>query len=315
MQDADLLLVQMLLLNHRPLITGAARYAAESILTRLSECAQLRGQVDQYLDTPPVAVEHVKTVHVLQGECAIVETFQEPTPVCICSTGATTCCIVAFNCRLSGRCGIIHYDQPRAEQARCLAPLLQGMVEPDLYIVGGFTEATGCGVKVANSLLSSLEDTDLPVHIRLACVGPLNTTADGEPRCCSLALKAEKGQVCVSSCLDQVDKGPQAVQRLARLWMRSAPQVEEVYDTFKQTLKVTGLGLALTQQQAHTYNALLRVPDAQFLSFVSTSPQHESALFVPGDILFGRECGTFVLPLLTYHQRCLQRHGQCSNGC
>ncbi|KAL0045281.1 hypothetical protein WJX82_002604 [Trebouxia sp. C0006] len=78
-----------------------------------------------------------------------------------------------------------------------------------------------------------------------------------------------------------IDKGPQAVQRLARLWTRSAPDCQNIYDTTAQTFRVPNLSRQLSRQQVQTFRALLDLPDDHFLSFVSTSPDHEADAFIP----------------------------------
>jgi hypothetical protein len=275
----------MLLLDGQPLIRDAACHAATSIISCLTEIASVRSQVEQFLNAGPPALAQFKTVHVLQGEYAVMDTAQEPQSICLCSSEATTCCILALSCQSSGRVGMVHFDQSGKEQAKCLAPLLHGMLEPELYIVGGFTEATECGHRIADTLLSSLEDTDLPVHVRLACIGQLNTTITGAPRCCSLALN--RTNVGMSARVgDGIDKGPQAVQRLARVWTRSAADCQNIYDTTRQTLRVPNFSKHLSRQQVQTFRALLELPDDHFLSFVSTSPEHEADAFVPGDNWF-----------------------------
>ncbi|KAL0039899.1 hypothetical protein WJX77_011176 [Trebouxia sp. C0004] len=81
---------------------------------------------------------------------------------------------------------------------------------------------------------------------------------------------------------DGIDKGPQVVQRLARLWTRSAPDFQNIYDTTAQTLKVPNFNKHLSRQQVQTFRTLLDLPEDHFLSFVSTSPEHETDAFVPG---------------------------------
>ena len=273
----------MLLVDGQPLIRDAACHAAKSIISRLAEIASVRSQVEQFLTAGPPALARIKTVHVLQGEYAVMDTAHESQSICLCSSEATTCCILALSCQSSGRVGMVHFDQPGKDQATCLAPLLHGMLEPELYIVGGFTEATECGHRTADTLLSSLEDTDLPVHICLACIGQPNTTVTGAPRCCSLALNRTNSGMSAAPVGAGIDKGPQAVQRLARLWTRSAPDCQNIYDTTAQTFRVPNLSRQLSRQQVQTFRALLDLPDDHFLSFVSTSPDHEADAFIPGD--------------------------------
>lgn len=278
----------MLLLDGQPLIRDAACHAATSIISCLTEIASVRSQVEQFLNAGPPALAQFKTVHVLQGEYAVMDTAQEPQSICLCSSEATTCCILALSCQSSGRVGMVHFDQSGKEQAKCLAPLLHGMLEPELYIVGGFTEATECGHRIADTLLSSLEDTDLPIHVRLACTGQFNTTLTGAPRCCSLALNRTNVGMSAARVGDGIDKGPQAVQRLARVWTRSAADCQNIYDTTRQTLRVPNFSKHLSRQQVQTFRALLELPDDHFLSFVSTSPEHEADAFVPGDNWFAK---------------------------
>ena len=275
----------MLLLNNERVITNLARQAATCLVSCLSASAGVRSQIQQFVDRRPLPLKQVKTVHVLQGEYAIVDVAREIVPVCICSSEATTCCIVALNCRLSGRRGLMHYDQPRADPEQFLATLMHGMIEPDLYIVGGFTEASGCGTETANKLLSALDQIDLPVQVRLACIGQLNTTANGAPRCVSLALHQGDAEECASPCHSNLDKGPQATQRLARIWTRKAPHLENVYYTLKQTLTVTNIDVRLSRETLHSFAAQLKLSDLQLLQLLSTSPQHEAASFIPGDVI------------------------------
>ena len=299
----------MLLVDGQPVVRDAACHATTSLILRLAEIASVQSQIEQFLTAGPPALTRFKTVHVLQGEYAVMDAAHEPQPICLCSSEATTCCILALSCQSSGRVGMVHFDQPGKEQAKCLFPLLHGMLEPDLYIVGGFTEATECGHRTADSLLSSLEDTDLPVHVRLACIGQLNTTVTGAPRCCSLALNRTNVGMSAAPVADGTDKGPQAVQRLARLWTRSAPDCQNIYDTTAQTLRVSNLSRQLSRQQVQTFRALLDLPDDQFLSFVSTSPEHEADAFVPGDSWFAQ----LVLGVNTLHNVIIMKTCVCRN--
>ena len=301
----------MLLLNKRPILSEAAA----CIMTFLAGSGFVRNQVQQFLDRP--APEAVKTVHVLQGEYAVVRTLQETMPLRISSSEATTCCLVAMNCRQSGRAGIAHFDQPGAEDAECLTTLMRDMIEPDLYIVGSFTEATGCGTRTAKQLLQTLQNCDTPVHIQLACIGPMNTTAIGAPKSTNLALTFDKTQVCASPCPEQLDKGPQALQRLARLWTQTASNLIEVYDTSAQKINVVDLDVRLTTQQMQTFKALVQLPDSQLLNYVSTSPGYEASTFA-SDIAWQLACslvGHIALLDLFNCWLYLQKPGQCLHGC
>lgn len=285
----------MLLVEGQPLIRNAVRRPSTCIVSHLVKIASVQSQAEQFLDRGLAAPQQVnKVLHVMQGEYAVVNTAQEPKPWRVCSSEATTCCILALRCRCSGRVGMIHCDQPRAEQSKHLEPLLHDMVEPELYMVGGFLESSGCGTCTANTLLSTLEETELPVQICLACIGALNTTATGRPRCCSLSLTQEEMGISVSPCREDVDKGPQAIERLARIWASSEPRLEQIYDTARQTLRISGVIVHLTKQQLHSFTALLKLPDEHLLRLVSTSPEHEAGSFVQGDGCSASCCKTYT---------------------
>ena len=212
----------------------------------------------------------------------MVNILQERQEICLSSSDATTCCIVALNCSVTGLCGIAHFGQI-LEQQNCLSPLLEGLIAPELYIVGGFCEATTCGVATAHTILRILEDSHKHINVQLACIGEVNTTHDGAPRCRSFALtrSAISGRV-LSKCA-AYDKGPAAPQRLARVFARGASgYLENVYDSSRQLMRISHISSNMSRQHVSLYAVLLHLSDADLLNQLSTSPQHEEASFVPG---------------------------------
>ena len=274
----------MLLIDGQPVLRNAGQQAAKCIVSYLCQNASVRAQATRFLSESHPPDPHLKRIHVLQGEYAVVNTFQERQHVCLSSSDATTCCIVALNCNITGLCGIAHFGQVQEEQNNCLSPLLNGLIAPELYMVGGFREPTSSGVTIAGRLLDILEDSEAHVSIQLACIGDVNTTPDKAPRCRSLALTKSAESDCVLSNTTASDQGPAAVQRLARFFAPSASEhLENVYDTSRQLMRVSNVNSSLSRQHVRVFAAILQLPDADLLNHMSTSPQHEEASFVPGD--------------------------------
>ena len=273
----------MLLLNGQPLLQ-ASRASAACILSRLSKSRHAQAQVDAYLKQRMLPPPACKTVHVLQGEMASICIAQETERICICSSEATTCCILALSCRQSGRHSIAHLDR-RPGQVLSLPRMLHGLKRPDLYLVGGYSEPTNCGIDTANELLTLLEEIELPVEVKLACIGPLNTAPDAAPKCCSLALLVDGCEPFVASCVEHVDRGPQLIGRLAYNWVNSNPELRNIYDSRRSGLRISQCNAQLSQQQMEIYTSALQLPDNLFLQWSSTSPQHEAPHFISGEIV------------------------------
>lgn len=276
----------MLLLDGQPLLRNAGQQAVKCIVSYLCQNASVRAQATRFLSENHPPGPHLKRIHVLQGEYAVLNTFQERQKVCLSSSEATTCCIVALSCNITGLCGIAHFGQVQEEQKNCLSPLLKGLIAPELYIVGGFCEPTSSGITTASRLLGILEDSEAHISIQLACIGDINTTPgpDKAPRCRSLALTKSAESDCVLSNTTANDLGPAAVQRLARVFAPNASEhLENVYDTSRQLMRVSAVNSSLSRQHVGVYAAILQLPDADLLNHMSTSPQHEEPSFVPGD--------------------------------
>lgn len=274
----------MLLLNGEPILRDVGKQEASCILSYLYREDSIRAQAATFLDSSPPQGSHTKTISVLQGEFAVINMHQERQEVRLSSCEATTCCIVALGCDISGRYGIAHYDKPQAQHEDCLGPLLDGLIAPELYITGGFVEETGCGIATAERLLQVMHNCDTQINIRLACVGDVNTASDGTPKCCSLLLTSNVNAGCAPTPSDTIDKGPLAIQRMTRNFAQQAAGLENVYDTSKQQLQIKGVHLNLSAQQILSFSSLLGCPDSDILRIMSTSPQHEAATFVPGTI-------------------------------
>lgn len=275
----------MLLLDGQPLLRSAGQQAASCIVSCLCRNASICAQAARFLSETRFIDPLLKRIHVLQGEYAVVNTLQERQEICLSSSDATTCCIVALNCNITGLCGIAHFGQIQEQQENCLSPLLEGLIAPELYIVGGFCEATSRGVATARTLLSILEDSDKQINVQLACIGGVNTAHDGAPRCRSFALLrgVDSDSGCALSNTTAYDRGPAAAQRLARVLAPSASEhLENVYDTSHQLMQISPITSNLSRHHVSVYAASLQLSDADLLKQSSTSPQHEEASFVPG---------------------------------
>ena len=281
----------MLLLHAQPLLRNAGKRAAACIVSYLCRQEVIQAQAAEFLDSTctPAQDFGCKTINVLQGEYAVVDTRQEGPNICLSSCEATTCCILALSCESSGRFGIAHYDKPQAHSEDCLRPLLDGLVAPDLYIIGGYREHSNCGVATANRLLQVLDDADKPINVALACIGSINTAVDGAPKCCNLLLTKTASRPCLPSAFTAIDKEPLAIQRMARAFAQPAVRLQNIYDTSTQLLQIQPVRINLSRQQVLCFAALLECPDADFLEIMSTSPHHETASFVPGDVTLHTE--------------------------
>ena len=151
----------MLLLNGQPLLRDLGQNAVSGIVSLLCRNASVRAQAARFLSETQPPDPHMKRIHVFQGEYAVVNTFKERQKICLSSSDATTCCIVALSCNITGLCGIAHFGQIQEQQKNYLSPLLEGLIAPELYIVGAFYEETSCGVATAHTLLRILEDSEM----------------------------------------------------------------------------------------------------------------------------------------------------------
>ena len=274
----------MLLLNGQPILRNVDEPAASCILSYLCREESIRAQAATFLDSNPLQGSLTKTIGVLQGEFAVINMNKERREVRLTSCEATTCCIVVLGCDISGRYGIAHYDKPQAQREDCLGPLLNDLIAPELYIIGGFVEETGCGTATAERLLQVMHKCDAQINIRLACIGNVNTSPGGRPTCCSLLLTKNAESGCTYTPGITIDKGPLAIQRMARMFAQQAAGLQNVYDTSKQQLQIKAVHANLSRQQIWGFSSLLGCPDSDFLRMMSTSPQHEAATFVPGTV-------------------------------
>lgn len=70
-----------------------------------------------------------------------------------------------------------------------LSPLLDELHEPELFLLGGYSEPSSVGLLVATRLLECLHACNQRFTIRLACLGPVNTCPQsGAPRAWNLAV-------------------------------------------------------------------------------------------------------------------------------
>lgn len=65
---------------------------------------------------------------------------------------------------------------------------MQGMTEPQLWLVGCYKDEKGIGRTTITSILGYLSACQQPVHIRLALVSDLNTSPSGAPLSQDLSL-------------------------------------------------------------------------------------------------------------------------------
>lgn len=294
----------MLLLDGQPLLRNAGRQAASCIVSHLCRNAVIRAQAEKFLSESEPQDPYTKTIHVLQGEYALVNTHQECQKICLSSSDATTCCILALNCDITGLCGIAHLDHGHAQHRDCLSPLLDGLIAPELYMIGGMCEDTCCGTATAQGLLSNLEDSDAEISIQLTCIGDINTAHDGAPRCHTLAVTRSADPGCIPTNVTASGSVPSAEQRLARVFGLGARAsgLESIYDTSKQLLQISNINCHSSRQHLNCYAALLQYPDAYLLHRMSTSPQHEGAHFVPGMVYC--VCACSVRAALPYSCTC-----------
>lgn len=68
----------------------------------------------------------------------------------------------------------------------------QGCSAAELFLVGGFCDEGGESKQVMSKLLTSLQSSQIVLHLALACIGSANTS-QGSPRCTSLILNTATG--------------------------------------------------------------------------------------------------------------------------
>lgn len=267
----------------RELVAGSDLQQAAISAAELVNLPVVQQQVQLFVSQGNDAdLKQCKTINVLQGESAVVNTDIESCAVVLSSLEATTCCVVVLACRASGRYAIGHYDQSCIQGRDCLSDLLKGMVSPNLYIAGGYCEQSSVGHSVASALLSAAHTAGLPIHLQLALVDSLNTTSSGCPRVCNLGLYVSTQEERIMQMPQTTDKGPALMERMAKQWLQPCQQLVEIYSSSQQAVVVPEVHVQLTPQQAYRYHKLLSLPDAQLLQFMSTSPQHEADTFVSG---------------------------------
>lgn len=313
--DAD----EMLYLQGKPLSTVLKLQSALLSAVELVKLPAVQHQVEQFWSSePPVNVERCKRINVIQGEGAAIDVGKESGDVLLSSLEATTCCVVVLACRGSGRYAVGHFDQARVQNHHCFNSLLKGMLQPNLYIAGGYREDTLVGHDTASAILNAAEAAHMPIHLQLAVVDALNTTEDGCPKVCSFGVHVSHQEESAVVLPQSSDKGPDSMARMARQWLLPSHSLIHVYDSIQQAMVFEHVHVQLSSQQEHTFHCLMSLPNKDFLQLMSTSPHHEAATFVPGACcMTARNCIVAEPVVYCCKQRTswsillLQRHELC----
>ena len=274
---------EMLYLQGKPLSTVLKLQSTLLKAVELVKLSAVQHQVEQFWSSePPLDAERCKRINVIQGEGAVIDVEKESGDVLLSSLEATTCCVVVLACRGSGRYAVGHFDQARVQHHHCLDSLMKGMLQPNLYIAGGYREDTLAGHDTASAILSAAEAAQLPIYLQLALVDALNTNENGCPKVCNFGVHVSNQEESAVVLPQSSDKGPESMARMARQWLLPSQSLIHVYDSVQQAMVFQHVHVQLSSQQQHTFHCLMSLPDKDFLQLMSTSPHHEAATFVPG---------------------------------
>lgn len=205
----------------------------------------------------------------------------------------------------SGLARVVHHDEGTPAGAT-LAGL--GCCAARLWLAGAYEDAGGMGRAAAARLLRCLERSSARLHVQLACLGVLNTAADGSPLSTSLAVDLRSLAARPAAPHPPHRRGPLLPPRMAQ-WAfttahsgsgdgavgaegnegnediedRGRRPLRSVYDAAAQRMELA-LWRGRPAPHALWYaGRMLQLPDALLLHRCSTSPAHEPPHFVAGE--------------------------------
>lgn len=220
----------------------------------------------------------------------------------------TTCCCAIVRHTGSAAMGAGHFDGNDTKNG--LARMIQGVVELtkdwqlrnninsnnnnnndtynettdntqhqyEVYLVGGFEDARCISLDVVMQLLENLYETDIPLHLKAACIVSNNTYyQDNIPLPCitGLICDVKSGGISPASFTFQ---GP--LEEIRRLRFATRPPIilHSIYNPFTRILEIKPYEWTLTDD---TIQQLLGLNTNSFLHYWSTSPLAEGPNFVP----------------------------------
>lgn len=246
---------------------------------------------------PTIAVEpNEPYLFVHQMESAVVSPEDQNIKM-IGVDDMTTCCCAIVRHTGSSALGAGHFDGNDTKDG--LARLINGVVELtrdwtrrrsisqlelnthcqyEVYLVGGFEDARNISVDVVMQLLENLCESEVPLHLKAACIVANNTHyQDNIPYPCitGLICDVKSGGISPASFTFQ---GP--LEEIRRLRFATKPPIimHSVYDPSARILEIKPCDWTLTDD---TIQQLLGLNTNSFLHYWSTSPLAEKSTFVP----------------------------------
>lgn len=246
---------------------------------------------------PTIAVDpHEPYLFVHQMESAVVSAEDASIKMIGVDDMTTCCCCVV---RHTGSCAMAagHFDGNDTQDG--LIRMISGVAELtkdwarrnnisqtqlntqhqyEVYLVGGFDDAKNISIDVVMQLLENLHETDLPLHLKAACICANNTYfQDNIPLPCitGLICDVKSGGISPASFTFQ---GPLEEIRRLRFAMLPPIIMHSVYDPFTRILEIKPYNWSLTDD---TIQQLLGLNTNSFLHYWSTSPLAERPNFVP----------------------------------
>jgi len=218
------------------------------------------------------------SLFVLQGECALCQ--GSPKFDMVGSDDATTCVVVVITGE-NRMVYVAHVDESSCDESLVEALTActdHGQSRAKVYLAGGYDGSVGDSV--LRNLMTSSSGLETQVSLELCCLGEINRDERGFPRTRALAVDLQSG---TPYPFTFEYRGPEISRRHAQ---RSLATGCRLYPLVKRSgvMHLAPLKVILGYGDKFFYERLLTVakddPD-EFLQQYSTSPLHESDMFIP----------------------------------
>lgn len=279
------------------LIEGQPMRTPVSVNEFLQIYPQFQNESRQLRSMPPVSIDpHDSYLFVHQMESACLSA-DDPTIQMLGVDDMTTCCCAIIRHSGSFATGVGHFDGNDTKDGlnRILHHIdeltqvwtrrnnvtnydLNTHYKLEVHLIGGFEDARNISTDVCLQLLENLNESNLNLHLRTACIYTNNTfVQDNIPYPCitGLIINPKSGRILPASFSFQ---GP--LEEIRRLRFATKPPIimHSVYDPYLRILEIKPYDWTLAND---TIQQLLGLNTNSFLHYWSTSPLAEKATFVP----------------------------------
>jgi len=205
---------------------------------------------------------------------------------------ATTCHILVFIEPSTGTVGLAHLDgggnmQESIKEFISTINCCQNLIDNDgspavcknleMYLFGGFVDAKGYSEPMFDEILSTCKNLDQKIELKLACCFSVNNVFkanENYPLITGLGVRVESLDVSVIKCRNI---GPDTLLRNVRMiYNNEETTMKNIYDFHEGCVYIEPFSF----HKARYAHELLRLPDAVYLKYCSTSPHCESEYFV-----------------------------------